>query len=332
MPTHISFPSINQFHNVRKAVQQKAQFKGLDETGEPILDRAAVSPTIKYEGTIKLHGCCNSICFGDEIHYQSREQIITPEKDNYGFARWASELTSDDIAIIKSNFLGRNVICHGEWVGKGVQKSVGISEIAEKSWFVFAAQDIETEEWLDIREWTFPYRVYNIYNYPTFEIDIDFESSGEMINKINEWVLEVEKECPVAKHFGISGVGEGIVWRPLDSKYSDPRFIFKTKGSEHANSHVKKLATVDVERVASIQEFCNKVLDNERLEQGFRYLLESGKDQNLTSLGDFIRWIVGDILKEESESMSASNITEKELGKVVQLQARRWFFERLKTV
>lgn len=55
--THYAFPSIDQFSHVRRNVQWKAQYRGLDENNEPIMDRTAVMPVLSYEGTVKLHGC-----------------------------------------------------------------------------------------------------------------------------------------------------------------------------------------------------------------------------------------------------------------------------------
>jgi len=51
------------------------------------------------------------------------------------------------------------------------------------------------------------------------------------------------------------------------------------------------------------------------------------KDQSAT--GDFIRWIFNDVLKECSPEMEASNIKEKDLGKLLAGPAKKWYFNRL---
>lgn len=58
--THFSFPSIEQFKNVHRKVQEKAQFMGLDENKDPIFNRDIKLPTLAYEGTVKIHGCFSS--------------------------------------------------------------------------------------------------------------------------------------------------------------------------------------------------------------------------------------------------------------------------------
>lgn len=55
-----------------------------------------------------------------EVHAQSRKRIITPEQDNFGFARWVAE-HADELA----DGLGEG---HhfGEWYGLGIQRNYGL--------------------------------------------------------------------------------------------------------------------------------------------------------------------------------------------------------------
>lgn len=330
--THFSFPSIEQFKNVHRKVQEKAQFVGLDENQEPIFNRAALLPTLSYEGTIKVHGTNASILLTkDDFYCQSREQVITPEKDNAGFARFVHELPLESFEILRSNFNQEKVAIYGEWAGKGIQKGVAISQV-DKAFFVFGVRVIledEKEEWLDIQGWNLPERFYNIYNFPTYQIDIDFEKPEYALEQINKWVLEVEEECPVAKKFGISGIGEGIVFTSLDLDYKGSRFTFKCKGSKHSQSKVCKLATVDIEKFESNQAFVNFALDEGRLEQGYNWLAENNKPQDQQSVGDYLRWLFNDVIKECKLEMEENKISEKELGKLLANPAKRWYFTRI---
>ena len=47
------------------------------------------------------------------------------------------------------------------------------------------------------------------------------------------------------------------------------------------------------------------------------------------STGDFIRWVHNDILKEEKDVMDISGISEKDLGKLVSVKAKTWFFQNM---
>ncbi len=334
--THHAFPSIDQFSHVRRNVLWKAQYRGLDENSEPIMDRTALMPTLSYEGTCKLHGTNFGICFekNNGFYCQSRERIISVGNDNAGSATWANSVSEEDWNILRANFPADwfKIAIYGEWAGQGIQKNVAISTLS-KAFYIFAArlisEDGEKEEWLDVRNWVLPEGIYNIYNFPTFKIDINFESPEYAIAEINKWVLDVEAECPVGKAFGVSGIGEGIVWKCITPGWESSRYWFKAKGDKHANSKVRKLATVDIEKFESEQAFINSVLDEGRLEQGYNWLKENNKPQDQSSTGDFIRWIFNDVVKECSPEMEASNIEEKSLGKLLSGPAKKWYFARL---
>lgn len=73
--------------------------------------------------TEKLDGTNASICITEEGHFLtgSRNGWITPEKDNYGFSRWAHQH--------KDELLTLGVGHHfGEWWGNGIQRNYGLKE------------------------------------------------------------------------------------------------------------------------------------------------------------------------------------------------------------
>lgn len=196
----------------------------------------------------------------DDFYCQSREQVITPEKDNAGFARFVHELPLEAFKILRSNFNQEKVVIYGEWAGKGIQKGVAISQV-DKAFFVFGARVIsedEKEEWLNIQGWNLPERFYNIYNFPTYQINIDFEKPEYALEQINKWVLEVEAECPVSKQFGISGIGEGIVFKPTSQEYNNSKFVWKAKGAAHASPQ-RKIHGLEIneEVKREILKFCD---------------------------------------------------------------------------
>lgn len=55
-----------------------------------------------------------------EIAAQSRTKIITPEKDNFGFARWVHDNKDKLITVLGE---GRHF---GEWWGNGIQRGYGL--------------------------------------------------------------------------------------------------------------------------------------------------------------------------------------------------------------
>lgn len=87
--------------------------------------------TEKMDGT----NACVIIEGGEIVGVQSRKRLITPEDDNYGFARYVHE--NKDIFLQLGD--GRHF---GEWVGIGIQKNP--HEFPEKRFYLF-----NTRRWGD---------------------------------------------------------------------------------------------------------------------------------------------------------------------------------------
>ena len=170
--------------------------------------------------------------------------------------------------------------------------------------------------------------IYNIYDFKTYEIEIDFNHPKLYQNKLIELVNEVEKECPVGKAFGCvlgkdNTIGEGIVWTGL---YDGSRYIFKTKGVKHSSTKVKTLVPVDIEKMNSIKEFVDYAVTENRLNQGVEqvFIIESIKP-SIRMMGDFIRWGYNDVIKEELDTLLENNLEPKEVSKSISVVARDWF-------
>ena len=73
--------------------------------------------------TEKIDGTNGLIAIGEDGEFQvgSRNQWITPEKDNAGFARWAYE-HKDELMTLGVGFH------YGEWWGQGIQRGYGLKE------------------------------------------------------------------------------------------------------------------------------------------------------------------------------------------------------------
>jgi hypothetical protein len=306
---HIAYPSTEQFRNVIKEVQYH--------------HKNEKQPTLEFMGSVKLHGTNASVCkSGTEYWCQSRNNIITPDADNAGFAAWAYQ---QDLDSLFSQIPADVVVVYGEWCGGNIQSGVAISGLP-KMFVIFKI--------LADGVWLSPEQVkkvktdftYNIWDFQTWSISIDFDRPGLIQNKLIELTEAVERECPVGKAFGSIGVGEGIVWTCVTPGYSSSRFTFKVKGEKHSVSKVKVLAAVDVEKVGSVNEFVDNTLTEARLNQGLEFLREQGLAVDQTSTGAFLKWIVGDILKEETDTMEASLLDKKDVTGVLSKKAREWFF------
>jgi len=354
---HYSFPSIGQFANVIAAVNRKATYKGNDEQDEPIYDKFASKPTLKFIGTTKLHGTNAGVIldfYNDTIYFESRESIIIPTKDNAGFATYMSTIQTEFAKEIidslglettdwnpyskEDGFWKDNVLAiYGEWCGGSIQTGVAINGLEKM--FVILNATIRTRETTESRnlDW-FPIdeikkmkltdkKVYNIYDFKTWEIQIDFEKHHEFVNQIIENTIVVEDECPFAKEFGKSGIGEGIVYISITAPYNTSDFWFKSKGEKHAKSKVNTLKPVDNDKINHLIEIANKVTPSWRLEQMFNLTFDTLNGGIVTTekLGDFIKAVNNDICKEETLLLEEENIQFKDIVKFVTKITKDYF-------
>ena len=338
MKKFIRFSEIGQFRNTIRDVNHTAKFVGLDENNDPIYKPNAKLPIVSFSGTVKLHGTCSSFCTDEnEIWFQSRKRILTPEHDNYDFSLFCNsriEILKNLLNKAKSlnNVNGGTISIFGEYCGQGIQSGVGISQLP-KMLVIFAVKltNGENSIYLNPKNLSSPeHRIYNIYDFQTFSIDIDFSYPKVAQNKMVEFVEEVEKHCPVAKALGVTTgnvTGEGIVWI---GNYKDQRFVFKTKGEKHSISKVKTLKSVDVEKVNSVMEFVEYAVTENRMNQAVEELfISQNKEPTIKGMGDFLRWVVHDIAKEELDVLTKNYLTVKDVSKSISNKARPWFQELL---
>jgi hypothetical protein len=330
---HFPYPSIEQFRNAIHKVTCAARHAGVDVNGDPVYDHTKILPVLTYEGTVKLHGT-NAAIGKDfstgEVWFQSRENVITLEKDNAGFVRhFHDKLDVINALALKAVGVEQGgVIIFGEWCGGNIQQNVGIAGLS-KRFVVFGAQiggswapksDVEKLKNESIG-------IYNIYDIPSESIEIDFNKPEIAQNKLSELTIKVEESCPFAKAHGVDGVGEGIVWKCVTAGWESPDYYFKVKGEKHSASKVKTLAAVDVELVASQREFAEKTVTENRCRQGIDKLREADLKTDRSSLGQFIKWVQADVEKEESDTAKASNIDLKKAAGEITKAARTWFFK-----
>lgn len=341
---HISYPKIPQFRHVVGAINRQVEFVGIDEHGEPIYDSTVKKPVLTFKGTVKLHGTNAGICYNKDKGFwiQSRSNIITPTSDNAGFAAFAENNKEALMELIRSvessnkiDLSEYTISIFGEWAGKSIQKGVGISQL-DKAFYIFGAkiskpQDKEFNSyWVDSSDLrNADCRIYNIEDYETYSIDVDFNMPQLSQNKFVEITNKVEAECPVAKAFGIeNSLGEGVVW---SVEYKGTMHRFKVKGEKHSVSKVKKLASVDTEKLKSIQEFVDYAVTENRFNQAIENVFGK-EDLDVKKMGLFIKWMVNDITSEELDTMMKNNLEPKDVNKYIAQKSKEMFFEKYNTL
>lgn len=133
-----------------------------------------------------------------------------------------------------------------------------------------------------------------------------------------------------AGYFKVDLVGEGIVWSCIDPSFQDIEVRFKTKGEKHSTSKVKTLAEVDVEAIENLNKLVEAVVTDSRLDWALDNMIrEQQKPFEMESMGDFIRTVYNDVVKEELDLIEASGFDAKKMGSPIANKARPWYVNRL---
>jgi len=159
MKRFITMGSIEQFSTVIKNVKRTAQFVSYnEETKEVTVDRDAKMPVITATGSEKIHGTNAGFSYNeiDGEWYQSRKNIITPEKDNAGCAFFLNSKKDIFIETIKKiaeiNDIDLNIkgiVLFGEWAGGNIQKKSALTGLNKKFIVFQYAKVYNIEQTLD---------------------------------------------------------------------------------------------------------------------------------------------------------------------------------------
>lgn len=326
------WPSIESLFNVRRSLQ-----------------KTGTERTVSYLGKIKLDGtnAAVQVATDGRICAQSRSNIITPEQDNMGFAKWVDENKEYFSKLAGSGHL----TVFGEWCGKGIQKGAAISQLDHKVFAVFALQHGGTNgepSVIEISPSTIEKRLpkhNDIYVLPwsTKMITLDFKNADQLqlrADEINKWVSEIEVCDPWVKAtFGIEGIGEGVVMYPIPGgdgtrllpdlvdafEYSE--LVFKAKGEKHKVVKTKEPVQINPEVAKSVSDFVALFATEARLNQ---IAQKVGLDPKNT--GNFLKEFSIDVQKESVAELEAAGLEWKQVAKDLSTAARKWFIGKFNTV
>lgn len=318
------FTDIGQFRNVVKAVRSDHDYQGKDEDGKAIYRHTSPYPSLVFRGTVKLHGTNAAIVKYADGHYefQSRQRVLSLGSDNAGF--YAAMQLEPYQAMFNGVAFDDYCAVYGEWCGGNIQSGVGIAQ-CEKMFIPFAVK-IDGEYNHDALVGLM-WGGKQVYDFDNFREVVDFNAPEESQPRLAKFTEDVEAECPVTYALtGKRGVGEGVVW---EGWHDDERYIFKVKGEKHSVSKVKTLAAVDPEEIAKMREFVEYAVTENRLLQGISVLQEQDKELCPKSTGDFLGWVIRDIIKEEEDVLVANKLDVKKVGKYLSEAAKNWWFAHL---
>ncbi len=329
------FPKIHGLDHVIENVEYKHN-RSIEDGDE------VEYPKISFIGRVKIHGTNGAMIMNPDgqIYCQGRNRIIEGEDDFkfYSFCQNNKFKTLfEQVKDIYFNEGGEedidssHIVLYGEYAGKGIQSKVGVASL-DKFFIIFAIRLVFPEDksknvWLnleDYKEVEMPKeRIFNIANFPTYKVTIDFADPEASKQTLKDLTNKVAEECPVAKHLGIKGRGEGLVWAALgtDNYFSN---VFKTK-------HDSFLATrrdnvpLSAQVVESIKKFVDMTVTENRLNQGLEFLREGKLDVSFRNMRAFLNWVVDDILVEEESTIEKSKLDECNVKKKIIEKAKSWF-------
>lgn len=331
MTQHVSWPSIENFHSLRREVLKYPQNLGDDLK-------------VVYRAKVKVHGTNAGVRIDPDgtVSALSRTSVITSKSDNAGFASWV-ESRADDFRRLARNF---TIVVFGEWCGPGIQKGVAVNGIPRKSFAVFGMRVPELDAIATKPEFLSDLLtgIAGVYVIPWYEdgqefvVDWSTDTLHDVLESINEAVEKVESEDPwILSQFGISGVGEGLVFYPQGRGDSYKMFtscVFKAKGEKHNTVSKTRPAQKDATTVEALVDFVDLVVTESRLEQGAEYaaLHGSGVPHNPKDMSAFLKWIHEDLVKETTAELAASNLPHKDAYKACTNHARVWFINKSKKI
>lgn len=353
----IEYPSIKGYQEANREI-----YKALVKVGS--------SEPVVFVGTVKLHGSNFSVVYDTSSlrpYFQSRNKVLSDADKFFNYQSIAFPKTITDTGCLGTVFntffalsAGKNTLASlgnpdqvavfGELIGGTIQPGVAL----EKLPLQFVVFDV-----CGLKAGKRTYLTYEqlkqfgehikamahacgaqeilscITHYPHFTVSIDAFSEASKLQaqtQLSIITAQVEAQCPMALAKGVSGTGEGVVWRSIGAATRGPEGFgirFKVKGDEHTNSKVRTLNPANAAKALAAQnleEVCQAVCTDARMKQGLHYLRENDtpeKDRKST----FMRWVVEDTLKEESDFIKEKGYAPEQLkAKLFEMALNFWRF------
>jgi RNA ligase len=306
-PLHHPYPKIGQFRDTIRFVKDRCEEQGVS------------APILEYTARVKAHGTNAGVVIKSDgsFYFQSRNRVITPTDDNEGFASWANQ-NIDNLRKYASK--SRTVVIYGEWCGGNIQSGVAINKLP-KMFVVFEIMTIEDYGDNEIIRRhgnnlvTLNDPSISLYPVSLFggeRVTVDFARPELSTDRIIVLTNAAEAECPIAKYFGVSGTGEGLVFG-LERIDGLPEYSFKSKGEKHSKSPVKTIGAVDLVEIAKIKDFAQFLLNGDgrqdRYEQAVAVLRSDGNPMNSAKeIPLLIQWIRADVAAENINDIDQSGL------------------------
>jgi hypothetical protein len=265
-----------------------------------------------------------AVCYSqNQLWIQARNRIVTPEKDQDGMAAYVEKHKDIWLDIIKNLNLDtedHTIVIDCEWAGDNINRGNAACSGQDKSAYIF-----KNFRYVDNRDEKITYistskiksipnkNIYALANFGEYYMPLDFNQLENYVDFLNNVTAFIEDNSPIATFFGQSdNVGEGLVYTAM---YKGQFVAFKTKGTKHGGKLKKKhnKSKITDETKAVYQDIADKITPEWRLTQG----ITETKASSIEDTGKLIKWVIADIIKEESHILQENKVTMKDINRYV---------------
>lgn len=189
----------------------------------PTLDLAAGKDTLRYDGTVKLHGVHRQIVqqsSGTMTVASKKGPLNLPALDETGFSEFYT--TGKFLPLLHLIRYRRkhpgSVIIDGIWCGRLASDAGCALALCDP---FFCIIDIRVgDAWIPLHEFkdvsNRPEHIYNIYDFPVCHVQAPVADVMTVNEQVSNFTSDTCEQCPVAKVLGCDGKGGGVVWRCQD--------------------------------------------------------------------------------------------------------------------
>ncbi len=339
-----NMPSIGKYQDTIYDIKRQTYYVETLEDGTVITDETRELPTIDFVCSTKLHGTFAGVKYDRStgaLTALSKSDKISIGSDNAGFAQFVENHKEYFIFYLKelADSLDLDLVqISGEWVGKGIQKGVGINKIKNRTFVMFGIkfkQENQNPRWAQMPQEILrqisdkDFNIRSIFEFDHPSVTIDFNHPEKALVQLDKLKDDIEKRCPVSEEMLMAEkyenlidtelIGEGFVGAGFLP--NGDRFIFKHKGEKHSTSSKNK----QPKEVDPLEEekrlFAEKVTPTWRLEQS----ITETNAETMKEMGAVIKWVISDVIKEEQAEFRESAFTIKDLNKFISNIVRDWY-------
>lgn len=282
----------------------------------------------------KVHGTNMRFgLFNDRFYVGGRNQIfLILEKDalappleqlpkgDFEFTKWIIE---NNLHVkVRELYDGQNIVFHGEWCGKGIQKEISYSD--NKQFWCF---DVRVNE--DFLPWEDAWQKAATLGLNTIPV---YKEGKITVDDLNE-ILKMDSK--VAEINGKKDMIEGVVIKPLTprrdnrgnwlyAKYKNIRFSETKSGKQHPHKAPAPISAI---------EFADEFTTKNRLLHVLDKLKE--RDINVTemnAMGPVLKGMQEDVLKEGRAEFEKLEIEWNVVSKLISTKTRNLFIEYLNEI